>query len=247
MAGKRKKTKKRSGWNGRLAGLALCAFFALGVFTGLSGSGRRLAKRVEAALHLAPGAADAPIAPAAPVPSRGADATIALVERGDGFYALDATGGLRGPVAPGGEGDMPILSGAALATASADRLLDYASVLVRAEAGLGMTVSEMRVDTEDGATLYLDRPPLGITIDFANTADEIERAARVLGLWRGHRELLAALDVTVPGQAVARLRPAAFEALGRSPKTHARLIRVRAAGRPRSFSPGSSPEVTASR
>ena len=239
-AAKRKKSAKRSGWSGRLAGLALCAFFALGVITGLSGSGHRLASRVKGLLHLA--ARPTVQREGASATPRGTSAAIALVERGDGFYALDGTGGLRGPVEPSGEGDLPILSGATLTNADSARLLDFASVLVRAEAGLGLTISEMRVDDEDGATLYLDRPALALMIDFDHAATEIQRGARVLALWQGHRELLSALDLTVPGQVVARLRPAAFQAVRRpaSPRAYRAPARAAVAAR-------RTPEVTASR
>lgn len=221
MAARRKKAVKGAGWSWRLAGFALCAFFALGVATGLSGGGRELALRVAALLRLMPPARATlpPASLATPLGRRSAGAGIALVERGDGFYALDAAGGLRGPVAPAAENDMPILSGAAVANAGATRLLDYASILVRAEASLGLAVSEMRTETGDDGVLYLDRPALPITIDFAHAPLELERAGRILAIWRGRRELLVALDMTVPGQAVARLRPAAFRLAGSVPTT----------------------------
>lgn len=241
-AAKRKKAVKGSEWSWRLAGFALCAFFVLGVATGLSGGGRQLARRITALLPLAQRAAPSPPARAnapALVTGNSADgaagAALALVERGDGFYALGAAGGLRGPVSPAAENDMPILSGAAVANASAARLLDYASILVRAEASLGRAVSELRSEADDDGVLYLDRPALSIAIDFAHAPVELERANQILALWRGHRDLLVALDMTVPGQAVVRLRPAALRAVARA------SFAVRHGRR----NPG--PEVTASR
>jgi hypothetical protein len=245
-AAKRKKAVSGSEWSWRLAGFALCAFFALGVATGLSGGGRQLASRVTALLGLPRCAALPPVA-GANAPTVGSEhstanatgpaagAALALVERADGFYALDASGGLRGPVAPAAENDMPIMSGAAVANASAARLLDYASILVRAEASLGRAISELRSEADDDGVLYLDRPPLPITIDFAHAPLELERADQILALWRGHRDLLAALDMTVPGQAVVRLRPAALRTAARAPVSVGR--------RGRNF----GPEVTASR
>ena len=238
-AAKRKKTVKGSEWSWRLAGLALCAFFALGVATGLRGGGPLLALRAAASWHLTR-AARPPTVPAnppatGPVTGSAAGVVLALVERGDGFYALDAAGGLRGPIAPAAENDMPILSGAAMANASAAQLLDYASILVRAEASLGRAVSELRSERTDDGVLYLDRPPLPIVIAFAHAPVELERANQVLALWRGHRDLLVALDMTVPGQAVVRLRPAALGTAAHTPAG------ARHGGR----KPG--PEVTASR
>ena len=127
-----------------------------------------------------------------------------------------------------------------MADASAARLLDYASILVRAEATLGLAISEMRCEADDGGVLYLDRPALSIAIDFAQAAVELERANQVLALWRGHRELLVALDMTVPGQAVVRLRPAAFRTAGGEPPARAPAGMGRR-GR------NHGPEVTASR
>lgn len=239
VAAKRGKAKERSQWTGRLAGIALCAFFALGVLTGLSPSGHDLSLRVKHLLRLAPKAFEPSevSAPSTPAPTAGA---IALVEHPDGFYELDPQGDLHGPVSPSNENDMPILSGAALANASAQRLLDCASIVVRAEAGWGLRISEMRVDREEMATLFLDRPALAITLDFDQSAIEIERAAQVLAIWRGHRDLLAALDLTVPGQAVVRLRPAAFHMFRREKpgNTHRAMARVVSRN---------APEVTASR
>ena len=56
-----------------------------------------------------------------------------------------------------------------------------------------------------------------LRFDFAHAPVELERANRVLALWRGHRDLLVALDMTVPGQAVVRLRSAALRTAARAP------------------------------
>jgi hypothetical protein len=224
--------------------LALCAFFALGVVTGSSGSGHLLAQRAQFLFRLGSHIRHGALAPTAttPAPPLPTGNTVALVKHVDGFYALDAAGDRRGPVAPATESDMPILSGAAITNASGTRLVEYAAVLVRAEAGLGAEISEMHVDTDDGATLYLDRPALPIAIEFAHAAAQIEEAARVLAIWRGHRDLLVALDMTVPGQAVARLRPAAFAALRRAADDRAPRVTDRRIARNHAL-----PEVTASR
>ena len=46
-AAKKKKTESASGWSPRLAGVLLCAFFVLGVITGFSEAGRRVALRTK--------------------------------------------------------------------------------------------------------------------------------------------------------------------------------------------------------
>ncbi len=201
----------------RLAGVALCLFFALGVMTGLSKPGRALAARVEGWFEphsllgrsgilpalfahgamVAPPAAVAPLGPANP---------IALARRADGFYVLDGRGALRGPVAPAAQGDLPILSGPGVAGAAPDALLEDAAMLVRAEADLNEVVSEMRVDGDGVATLYLEREPMEISFDFDRTGVELRRAVRIIGLWRGHERMLAAIDLTEDDAAVVRIR-----------------------------------------
>jgi len=243
-AAKNKKAKKGSEWSWRLAGLALCAFFGLGVATGLSGSGRLVSDRAQALMRLGSLIKRSSFSTSSPAPQapRPTNNAVAMVKRADGFYTLDAAGELRGPVSPTAEGDMPILSGATIGNAGGDRLVDYASVLVRSEAALGAEISEMRVDHDGEAVLYLDRPAIPITIDLDHPDSEIGAAGRILTLWRGHHDLIAALDMTVPGEGVARLRPAAFEAIKR---TRAHLSSVLNQG------PATErhrmPEVTASR
>lgn len=250
-AAKKKKRKSGAGWSWRLAGIALCAFFALGVITGLSQSGRIFAIRVETLLNLLPYHGRSGLTPVNYVPARmvapggaaqsGAGA-LALVERGDGFYTLDAQGELRGPVSPSGQGDLPVLSGSAVKRARAEQLLEYASVLVRAEAGLSEMASEMSVGDDGAATLYLDHPPIAIALELDDTGSAIARAARVLNLWRGHRELIERIDLTTPGQAVVRLKAAAFA----NPHAHAGLRKTAAAMPLMARRPAAS-EVAASR
>ncbi len=216
---KKKKTRKGAGWSWRLAGIALCAFFALGVITGLSRAGRLFALRVEAffPLWIHPGrstlvpliyAGDAELAPAA---ARTPAASVALVERTDGFYTLDSAGSLRGPISPAMLGDLPVLSGSAVQSAPPAQLLEDAATLVRAEATLSEMVSEIRADGDGVATVFLDHPRLPIMVTLDDAPLEFARSAQVLHLWRGHQELIASLDMTVSGQAIVRLKPGALE------------------------------------
>src|ERR1700686_2577884 len=57
VAAAKRKNNKRSAsqWGFRLVGIVLCAFFVLGVITGLSRPGRTLALRVQTILNLWPG------------------------------------------------------------------------------------------------------------------------------------------------------------------------------------------------
>jgi hypothetical protein len=206
-------------WTRKALGLVLCAFFALGVATGLSEPGRAFAARVRLTVDSywaaftqtlmlwrvrpAQGALIAPVAAVSP------GNAVALVERADGFYALYARGELRGPVEPAAEGDLPILSGSGLERADARDLVRYAATLVRAEAELAGLISEMRIDGDGTAAIFFERSHTELRLDLDRAPVELKRASEVLGRWRGHETLIASLDLTTPGQAVMRLRGAA--------------------------------------
>jgi hypothetical protein len=219
---KKKKSKSGSGWTWRLAGLALCAFFVLGVLTGLSQSGRMLARRIEALLHRLPHSSRSDLLPAAyqalflngstveDYRPRSASTigewteTIALVEHPGGFYQLDSTGRLAGPVAPDATFDLPILSGNGIENARPAQLLEYAGELIRAEAVLSAVVSELRITAGDEIRLYLVRPHLAIVLASGHLPLQLARAARVLQIFQGHRQFSATIDMTIPGEAVVR-------------------------------------------
>lgn len=255
-AAKKKKSRRKSGadWSWRLAGIALCAFFALGVITGLSPSGHVFARRVEALLNILPRQGRSALvvpgfstvrfadSPRAPLHGGIAGGAIALVERSDGFYTLGAGGELRGPVSPAAAGDFPILSGPGVRDARADRLVEYAGMLVRAEVDLSQSISEMWVGGTGAAVLFPERSRLEIAVNLDDMPAELARANRVLTLWRGHRGMLAAVDMTTPGQAVVRLKPAALDTARRA--AGVRGVAMTTPGRERRNPP---PEVTAVR
>jgi len=229
---KKKKRKAGSGWSWRLAGIALCAFFALGVITGLSESGRVLARRIHALLQRLPHSNRSDLVPAAyrafhfekpvvqdytqssalPVGRPRAD-QIALVEHADGFYQLDSTGRLVGPVSPAASGDLPILSGGGVENADPSKLLQYGGDLVRAEVQLSTIISEMRVSRDGELRLYLDRPHLVIIMSPDRFLSQLARISSVLQMWREHRELIGTIDTTVSDEAIVRPRSETLEPL----------------------------------
>jgi hypothetical protein len=217
---KRKNAHNSSQWGVKLAGIVLCAFFVLGVITGLSGPGHQLALRIHTLLALWPRHSGSALIPdgfaALPITSSniGNDNAVALVRRDGGFYLLASSGDLRGPIAPEAQPDLPILNGAALADADEAQLVQDAAVMVRAEASLNHLVSEMSVASDGTATLFLDHPQVAVTIDESRSDAGIRRAAQMLHLWQGHQQLLAAIDLTAPYEAVVRLKPAAFDRAG---------------------------------
>ncbi len=219
-----------------MGGLVVCAFFALGVMTGFSTTGRAVTLRASATLSsyrdqimvsLAPARATAASYSAVLVEWAGRagiyrrdlhrpgaaeisagdmrDGAIAIVERRDGFYELFSGGELRGPVSPGVQGDLPVLSGAALDSARGTQMVDYAAELVRAEAQLSEIISEMRVGDDGTASLFLEREQTEVVIDLDRATPEIQRAIKVREQWQGRENLIAALDLTTPGLAVVRL------------------------------------------
>lgn len=227
------------GWSSKALGLVLCAFFVLGMATGLSQAGRALAARMRATMasywRAAAGTfagwrdGDAESAILAPISRPAARDAVALVGRRDGFYILYAEGEMRGPVEPSRAGDLPILSGAAVQSADASDLVRYAATLVRSEAALSGLVSEMRVDRFGTVSLFLDRSHTELLVDLDDAPPELKRAAQVLGQWHGREQMVAMVDMTTPGQAVVRLRAAAPLAAGqevgaiRRVAEHARL------------------------
>ncbi|MGB0061699.1 hypothetical protein [Candidatus Binatus sp.] len=133
------------------------------------------------------------------------DGAIAIVERHDGFYQLFSGGELRGPVSPAKQGDLPVLSGAALDNARGSQMVDYASELVRAETQLSEIISEMHVGDDGTASLFLERERTEVVIDLDRATTELQRAIKVRQQWQGRENLIAALDLTTPGFAVVRL------------------------------------------
>jgi hypothetical protein len=203
-------------WSSKALGLVLCAFFVLGMATGLSQAGRALAARARVTLAGYWNEAAATFAQwrerttesalLAPLSGPAPGDAVALVERRDGFYALFAEGELRGPVQAARAGDLPILSGAAMQTAGAQDLVRYAAALVRSEVALSGLVSEMRVEDDETAALFLDRSHTELRVDLDDAPAQLKRATEVLGQWRGRERLIALVDMTTPGQAVMRLR-----------------------------------------
>jgi hypothetical protein len=219
-----------------MGGLVVCAFFALGVMTGFSTTGReatlrayatfstyrdRILDSLEPARAAAASYRDLIVGWATRVgiyrhPDHGSGAValsaadlregaIAIVERRDGFYELFRGGELLGPVSPDKQGDLPALSGASLDNVPGPQMVDYAAVLVRAETELSELISEMRINDDGTASLFLERERTEVVIDLDRATTEIQHALKVRQQWQGREGLIAAVDLTTPGLAVVRL------------------------------------------
>jgi hypothetical protein len=234
-AAKKKKSESASGWSPRLAGVLLCAFFVLGVITGFSEAGRRVASRARDLFttwtdrtlaklgpfrhsadtfeqSIAPIEALLKLRPAGRPPAvelsrtHDGDDPIAMVERHDGFYTLLARGEIRGPVSPAQQPNLPIMSGPGVESAKGPDLLEDAAILVRAEAQMSSLISELRIDSDGTASFYLDRERMAVVLDLDRQAVELPRALDVLKQWQGRERLIAMLDMTTPDMAVVRLK-----------------------------------------
>lgn len=153
---------------------------------------------------------------------------IAMVRRGNDFYALAEDGGLTGPIDPRTQVDLPILSGA-IDDASRVQMIAYAGVLVRAETILSQLVSEMRVHEDGTATLCLERERTELTIDLDNVPHELARSIEVMKQLNGREQMVAALDMTMPSEAIVRLRGATL--IAKKPQMIASAAVARKAGR----------------
>ena len=69
-------------------------------------------------------------------------------------------------------------------------------------------ISEMRINDDATASLFLERERTEVVIDLDRATTEIQRAIKVRQQWQGRENLIAALDLTTPGQAVVRLHAA---------------------------------------
>jgi hypothetical protein len=218
VAARRGGGKKSSEWGARLGGCALCGFFALGIVVGVHAAGGLDAlqglsswtgflRRTISSLHLSAGVS---------ARTKGSAEKVALIERKDGFYAFGADGDTSGPLSANAADDLPVISGPAIEAANGERLLDYAAIIVRAEAALSATISEMRVDNNGLISMFLRRSRTEIALDFNNAALELDRASIVFARWRGHQDMISVLDMTTPGEAVVRVRGLNTKALAAS-------------------------------
>jgi len=200
----RRKKKQKSEWGWRLLGVALCAFFALGMYAGLSVANR--ARTLNSSSSLSRILARFHLRTRPDLPRRESDGAVAVVERTDGFYNLLASGELRGPVSAQNVSDLPIISGPALDSMTGAEMVDCAELVVRAEAALNELISEVRVADDGIATLYLQHTHTIVVLDRARASDELAHAAAIMNRWRDHLDLVTALDMTTAGEGVVRLR-----------------------------------------
>jgi hypothetical protein len=67
----------------------------------------------------------------------------------------------------------------------------------------------MSVDDDGTASLYLDHARTSVVFDLDAVPLEMGRAAEILGRWHDRQQMIAAIDLTTPGEAVVRMTEAA--------------------------------------
>ena len=66
----------------------------------------------------------------------------------------------------------------------------------------------IRVADDGTGSLFLEREQTEVVIDLDRAPTELQRVIEVRAQWQGRENLIAALDLTTPGQAVVRLHQA---------------------------------------
>ena len=180
-------------------------------------------------MHLTPRAAKpAPVAVERPAPITGASQRSATATchracggRGASRWSSAATASMRstrravrGPVSPAPQADIPILSGAGAEQrergATARRCRDSGARRGRSRPRRSPRCALRPTAT---ASLYLDRRDRCRSRRFRRTRRSNSRAPSRCSSCGAATDLIAALDMTTPGQAVVRLEPAASATL----------------------------------
>lgn len=128
------------------------------------------------------------------------------------LYYVDRDGYIFKPVDPGERSDYPLLTGlkaqdlqypAAYTTRLRIQDALRLSDLIGKEP---FALSEIRFLPRDGIVAYPVGYRLALTMGSGNWEDKVKRLRRVMALWKGNEERLAALDVRFRDQVVARMR-----------------------------------------
>ena len=108
------------------------------------------------------------------------------------------------------------LSGSAPASPAVTRRLRDAARLVELWRDRGpWTASEIHPDGDE-LVVFVVGTPLAVRFSSQADVDDFARLSAVLGLWRGREEQLASIDLSLPGEAVLKLRRAAPHRVGRT-------------------------------
>jgi len=135
------------------------------------------------------------------------------------LYYVDADGYIFKPVEPGERTDYPLLTGLKPqdlkypAAYAARQRIQEALRLSDAIGKEPFALSEIRLLPREGIVAYPVGYRLALTMGSGDWEDKVKRLRRVIALWKGNEERLAALDLRFRDQVVARAR---VEAKGRT-------------------------------
>lgn len=133
----------------------------------------------------------------------------AIASMGD-FRHVDERGQLLAPLSPEDTRDLPIITGLAGAhgRASSQVALPRIAFLLRRlqSSGTFGEISEVHVDPEYGVTLFPVDLRLALVLGWDEWPEKLANAKRVLDTWRGREAKLSAIDLTLPGSVIVRLK-----------------------------------------
>jgi cell division protein FtsQ len=129
------------------------------------------------------------------------------------LYYVDADGVVYKEIGEGENVALPMLTGLrpdelTAADPKIRRRIQEALQLADLMAKDGHTLSEIHFDAADRLIVYTTRYPIALHMGSGDWPRKLKRLERILSLWRGQEERLAALDVSFRDQVVARLRRA---------------------------------------
>ena len=127
------------------------------------------------------------------------------------LYYVDSDGTVFKEVAPGENVRFPLLTGlraedVMTANQSVRRRIQDAMRLADLMAQRSHSLSEIHFDAPDRLVVYTTTYPVALHMGWGEWEEKLERMERLLGLWKGHEERLASLDMSFRNQVVARLR-----------------------------------------
>lgn len=132
------------------------------------------------------------------------------IAAGDEYRHVDERGQLLAPLTSEDTRDRPIITGLAgsYGRASAAVALPRIAFLLRrlqAADTLG-EISEVHVDAQHGVTIYPVDLKVALLLGWDDWPEKLDHAERVLDTWRGRESKLSAIDLTLPGSVIVRLK-----------------------------------------
>jgi cell division septal protein FtsQ len=129
------------------------------------------------------------------------------------LYYVDSDGVVFKEVGPGEDVKFPLLTGLRPEQITAPdpatrRRIQDALRLSEMMVQRSHSLSEIHFAKADRLVVYTTAYPIAMHMGWGNWGEKLSRMERLLALWKGNEERLAALDMGFRDQVVARLRPA---------------------------------------